>query len=112
MSVGHTTPLDVAIAALVNGRNRDPFAVLGPHPDESGSGVVIRAFNPAARSIDLRLPSGEFRPMNRRNPTGVPGVAEVYEARVGSEVPDYRLRVTYAGGHVVELDDPYRYGRV
>ena len=27
-------------------------------------------------------------------------------------MPDYRLRVTFAGDHVVEIDDPYRYGRV
>ena len=26
--------------------------------------------------------------------------------------PDYRLRITYPGEHVVEIDDPYRYGRV
>ena len=27
-------------------------------------------------------------------------------------VPDYRLRITYAGDHVLDVDDPYRYGRV
>ena len=27
-------------------------------------------------------------------------------------MPDYRLRITYPGDHVVEIDDPYRYGRV
>ena len=27
-------------------------------------------------------------------------------------LPDYRLRVTFGSGHVVEIDDPYRYGRV
>ncbi len=26
--------------------------------------------------------------------------------------PDYRLRITYAGDDVHEIDDPYRYGRV
>ena len=25
---------------------------------------------------------------------------------------DYRLRITYPGGHRIEVDDPYRYGRV
>ena len=26
-------------------------------------------------------------------------------------VPDYRLRITFPGDHVVEIDDPYRYGQ-
>ncbi len=30
----------------------------------------------------------------------------------GDAAPDYRLRVTFPGGHRVEIDDPYRYGRV
>ena len=47
--------LSEALAALTNGRNRDPFSVLGPHPDEEGRGTVVRAFHPAARSIELRL---------------------------------------------------------
>ena len=29
-----------------------------------------------------------------------------------TEIFDYRLRIAYPGGHVVEIDDPYRYGRV
>jgi len=28
------------------------------------------------------------------------------------EYPDYRLRISYPGDHVLEIDDPYRYGRV
>jgi 1,4-alpha-glucan branching enzyme len=97
--------LDEAIARLTAGRNRDPFAVLGPHPADGGRGVIVRAFYPSARSVDLRLPNGELRPMEKH--AGVHDV--VLEL---SEVPDYRLRVTYPGEHVVEIDDPYRYGRV
>jgi len=29
-----------------------------------------------------------------------------------AEIPDYRLRLTFPDGHVVEFDDAYRYGRV
>ena len=36
----------------------------------------------------------------------------LFEAVVPAGVSHYRLRVTYPGGHVVEFDDPYRYGRV
>src|SRR2546430_9494484 len=95
-------PLDAALAALVAGQNRDPFAVLGPHPDERGRGTSIRAFLPAARSVDLVLrPAAEVRSMERRDAAGV------WETSVAaSSTLDYRLRVTYPGDHVVEIDDP------
>src|SRR5439155_21495117 len=106
MSVGHDTMLESALAALAAGQNRDPFAVLGPHPDESGRGAVVRAFQPAAVAIDLhRKATGELRPMTRRDPAGL------FEIHV-ADATDYRLRITYPGGHQVEADDPYRYGRV
>src|SRR5579871_3188312 len=100
--------VDPAVRLLVEARNRDPFAVLGPHRD--GRDVVVRAFQPSARAIELRLPaSGELRAMTLCHAAGL------YEARlrdVPDAIPDYRLRVTNPGDHVVEYDDPYRYGRV
>ncbi len=105
MATTPATTTDDALAALAAGRNRDPFAVLGPHP-EPGGGLVIRAYQPAARSMDIRLPDGELRAMDRRNPPGL------YETVVPADVSHYRLRVELPGGHVVEFDDPYRYGRV
>jgi 1,4-alpha-glucan branching enzyme len=115
---------DSALADLVAGRNRDPFAILGPHiederlrPSEASApsgqapgGTVVRAFQPAARSIDVYLPStAEIRPMTRLD---LAGVFEAVVASAGEPVPDYRLRVTYPGPRAVEIDDPYRYGRV
>ena len=38
--------------------------------------------------------------------------AVVPRADAGIALLDYRLRITYPSGHVVEIDDPYRYGRV
>jgi 1,4-alpha-glucan branching enzyme len=106
MAVSSPSSLDAALAALAAGENQDPFAVLGPHPDERGRGTRIRAYLPAARSVDVVLrPGGEIRPMERRQPAGV------WEAMVG-DVSDYRLRITFPGDHVGEIDDPYRYGRV
>ena len=99
-----------AIESLVDARNADPFALLGPHRD--GNATVIRAFHPSARSIEVRIVStGDVRPMEKVDPAGL------YEVRLKSDTtsdgaPDYRLRITYPGDHVVELDDPYRYGRV
>ncbi|HEX7669210.1 MAG TPA: alpha-amylase family glycosyl hydrolase, partial [Polyangiaceae bacterium] len=99
--------------------------MLGPHREADSRGIIVRAFYPAAQSIELRLvATGELRPMTKRSPAGV------YEAVVEtlapsapthlstdapthpSSAPDYRLRVTFAGGHVLEIDDPYRYGQV
>ena len=106
MAVDHDSLLEGALAALAAGRNGDPFAVLGPHADERGGGSVVRAFQPAALAIDLRAgAAGEFRPMTRRDPAGL------FDIRL-ADATDYRFRITYPGGHLVEVDDPYRYGRV
>ena len=105
-------PVAGALAALANGLNRDPFAVLGPHPDGHGR-TLVRAFHPAARSIDLRLiATGELLPMTKRQPAGI--FEAVAAPREPGEPHDlsYRLRVTFPGDHVIEIDDPYRYGRV
>jgi 1,4-alpha-glucan branching enzyme len=110
MPVKQINTTDAALAALAAGRNRDPFAVLGPHLEDGG--IVIRAFHPAARLIEVRLvATGELRPMTRR---GSAGAFEIRLQPQGTEigVPDYRLRFTFPGDHVVEVDDPYRYGRV
>src|SRR5262245_34095948 len=93
---------------------RDPFAVLGPHVDDVGNGdgrTVVRAFQPAAESIELRdMATGALRPMSRADADGT------WEGQLDTLVPahlaDYRLRLTFHGGHIVEIDDPYRYGRV
>ena len=110
MPVSHLGALDAAIAALIGGYNRDPFAVLGPHRDEDGR-VVIRAFQPAARRVEVRLvATGETISMEKRDPAGV------YEIRIASRegdgFPDYHLRITYPGDHTIAIDDAYRYGRV
>src|ERR671937_1752518 len=111
---GARSPLDEAIAALVNGQHRDPFALLGPHLDDDGT-PIVRAFQPAAQSIDVRLvATGAIVPMEKIHPAGLyecrvrhVGQAGHVEAR-----PDYRLRITFHEHHLLEIDDPYRYGRV
>jgi 1,4-alpha-glucan branching enzyme len=134
MAVSHAATKNAAIAALVAARNRDPFSVLGPHVDEEGGGIVVRAFQPDARRIELRLgATGELVPMAKRHPAGVfearlpparlahrrasPERGEAGTPAGASDAPlpatlDYRLRITYSGGHAAEIDDPYRYGRV
>jgi 1,4-alpha-glucan branching enzyme len=105
-----TSRTDPAIAALIGGTHRDPFAVLGPH-SESG-GIVVRAFHPSARAVDLRLvATGALLAMTKRDEAGLYEL-RLDDAAAAGGVPDYRLRITYPADHVVEIDDPYRYGRV
>jgi len=133
MPVRQAQSLDAAIAALIGGYHRDPFSLLGPHVDEQGA-AVIRALQPAARSIEVRLvATGALVPMTKRNPAGLyeARIVTGREGQVGREQqekregrdpreagsasdtrPDYRLRIRFADGHVQEIDDPYRYGRV
>jgi 1,4-alpha-glucan branching enzyme len=121
---GRIVGRDRELAALAEGRSADPFAVLGPHrvpdgpgpgpgpgseEDGVGRGLVIRTIQPAARAVDLRITAtGELRPMRRLEERGL------FEARLpeSPDPPDYRLRVTFAGGRAIEIDDPYRYGGV
>ena len=71
MPVTQKPAADKALAALILGAQNDPFAVLGPHADQKG-GFMVRAFQPAARSIELRLvATGELVPMRKTDPAGV-----------------------------------------
>jgi 1,4-alpha-glucan branching enzyme len=105
---------------LVEGRCRDPFALLGPHAGRAGR-FIIRTFQPAAKAVEVRLvgapalqPDGTrsvpLVPMTRRVPEGL------YEAEVpassGGDAPDYRFQITWQDDVVTTIDDPYRYGRV
>jgi 1,4-alpha-glucan branching enzyme len=94
-----------AFDALGSARHADPFAILGPHVIDGS--LVIRAFQPSAERIEV-VRAQELTPMPRVHDAGVfearfPGVGEVF---------DYRLRTTFRGGQVADVDDPYRYGRV
>ena len=96
------------VTVIASGRHGDPFGVLGPHRDEAAGGIVVRTRQPAARTVDVRLTTtGELHPMRRRDRNGL------FELRLPVDhIPDYRLRVAYKSGQVLEFDDPYRYGRV
>jgi 1,4-alpha-glucan branching enzyme len=109
MSTIQNRELEAAFDEIGGGTSSGPFGVLGPHRDDNGR-VVIRAVQPAAKGIELRLIGQDpLIPMTRR------GSGPLFEATVdtaGGELPDYRLRVSFLSGYVAEIDDPYRYGRV
>jgi 1,4-alpha-glucan branching enzyme len=79
------------IEAIVEGRHRDPFAILGPHGDE------VRAWMPGAEELWVILEDEEIA-MERVDPRGF------FVAEIGREPGRYRLR---AGDY--EFDDPYRF---
>ena len=96
-----------ALTALAEGRHADPFALLGPHATADG-GCDLRVLRPDAVGVDVHLVGrGEVRAMV---PSAVDGM--FYLHLLDDARPDYRLRVHFLDGHALELDDPYRYGRV
>ena len=91
--------------ALQEGRCRDPFSHLGPHPDARGA-WVLRAFLPGAKAVRARaLDSGEL--LAALNDTD--GLGLFTGTLQDAARPRYRLAVEYGDWHV-ELDDPYRFG--
>jgi len=97
---------DALLQALAEARHADPFGVLGPHVESDG--VVIRAIVPTADRVTVTRNGSAPIDMTRRHPSGI------FEATIAgaTEIPDYRLRVSFHGGAAGEIDDPYRYGRV
>jgi 1,4-alpha-glucan branching enzyme len=92
-----------AIAALVEGRHGDPFAVLGLQ--EEGDGFVVRALVPGADTVDVVTPEGTLLAhLERCHPAGLFAGALTRRAR-------YRLRAA-RGGDTWLVDDAYAYGPV
>ncbi|MEO6714530.1 MAG: 1,4-alpha-glucan branching protein GlgB [Mycobacteriales bacterium] len=96
-----TTPeLAAAYQQLADGHYSDPHGILGAHP--SSARTTIRAFRPQAERVAAVI-DGVEHPLVKVHDAGIfAGVVP------GTEVPDYRLAVTYHG-ETHEHDDPYRY---
>ena len=94
---------DSEAVAIETGEHGDPFAFLGPHEQEGGR-VIVRSFQPGARSVTLIDASGTTVEAARRDEQGL------FEAicEHGLQRP-YRLRVSFPGGDQ-ELVDPYQFG--
>ena len=85
-----------------------------PAPIEDARGVVVRAFHRRRERSTLRLVATRRAACRWRSARARRAVRSCALARRRPPIrcPDYRLRVTFPGDHVVEIDDPYRYGRV
>jgi 1,4-alpha-glucan branching enzyme len=103
--------LDPQVDSLLNGRNSDPFALLGPHQaSPSGRGWAVRFFLPWAESAAIRL-AGARRPIEARRlrtegffealvPDAPPG-----GLRAGSYHILYRANL----GNEFTIHDPYAF---
>jgi len=90
------------IEALINARHRDPFSVLGPHPDGQG-GMIIRAFLPQALSVRV-LARGSGEQIASLDTTHVPGLFVGHLDRPQA----YELQTHWAGGEHTS-EDPYSF---
>jgi 1,4-alpha-glucan branching enzyme len=110
VSASHICTLpDAHVGALVSATCTDPFGVLGPHglTIDDRPAVVVRTLQPAARKVELLVGSQALE-MDRCHAAGL---FELVQEQADLGTP-YRFRTTYPDGHVIETDDPYRYGRV
>ena len=97
---------DDEVAAIVQARHGDPFAVLGPH--QTAAGLAIRAFIPGAETLIARDPAGQVvATLERRHSDGLfEGLA------AGRQAPlSYRLHAANPGG-AWNFEDPFRFGPV
>ncbi len=91
------------IEAIVAGRHHDPFAILGVH--KSGSGRVVRTFQPQAQHVALIDAAGVvMADMERVHDNGL------FEASMPARKRKYRLRITNHDGTTYDTEDPYRFG--
>jgi 1,4-alpha-glucan branching enzyme len=94
-------PADASVLhKVVSGTHASPHDVLGPHSD--GSNVTVRVIRPIAEAVAIKV-----------GDTSVPMTHEYEGIWVGvlpgADVSDYRLEVSYGGGHTHTVDDPYRF---
>ncbi|PYT14888.1 MAG: 1,4-alpha-glucan branching enzyme, partial [Acidobacteria bacterium] len=88
------------IEAIVEGRHRDAFGVLGPH--QTGELCEIRAWLPHA-SQAFCLTSNEATPMERVHPAGF------FVATFPHRPASYRLRIQLDSRESLDFEDPYRF---
>src|SRR5262245_20023328 len=109
MAVRTTVELD-KVWSLVEGRNENPFEILGPHKvDDAGRpAIAVRAYLPQTQQAWVIHPShGRSQPMRRIHPAGL------YEAicpATETDVPSqYMLRMVDERGQQSTMHDPYAF---
>ncbi len=90
-----------ALAALVEGHNGDPFAVLGPHATVNG--FIVRALQPGARQVEIfsRASGEKLAVMAQAHPAGL------FVANL-PKIEPYYFAIAWDGA-VQETEDPYSF---
>jgi len=98
-----TSRLDKAtLNALADGRHFNPFALLGIHHERGKR--MVRTLQPQAASVALLLNGvDKALPMDKVHPAGV------FEIEMPARKRSYRLRLVFADGNSVDIDDAYRF---
>ena len=97
---------------LVEGRDENPFELLGPHEvvDSGRRALAVRAFLPHSSQAWVVDPAHQehARPMRRIHPAGLfEAICPVEEGKNGK--PNYLLRVSEGDGKKVTMHDPYAF---
>lgn len=99
--------LEAELNALIEGRQKDPFAWLGMHVGDDG-GLIVRALLPGAKRVGLIDAARDtvVRWLPCVHPDGL------FAARIPIRRRRfaYRLRVQWLSGETQELIDPYSFG--
>jgi 1,4-alpha-glucan branching enzyme len=97
---------DETVDALLSAQHDDVFSVLGMHPHPNENGLIVRAFLPGAKGIEV------IDCKSNRKVASLTQVDEagLFEGKLGRRRKpfNYRLRIDYPLA-CVELDDPYHY---
>src|SRR5258705_4891672 len=91
------------LKALLSLRHHDPHQILGPHPSDDG--IVVRAFFPDAKTVEVE--SGTKQPQAMVKVSEV-GLFELF-LPCTSKLPSYRLIVQSRSGEVKTIHDPYSF---
>jgi 1,4-alpha-glucan branching enzyme len=104
--VRESTAAPGAIAAVAGGYHGAPFDILGPHKVtvDGREGLVVRTFQPQARSVSVLLPGVEHQ-MQCVHAEGVFEAVFPGETGIGA----YKLSITLLDGKTYETEDPYRF---
>jgi 1,4-alpha-glucan branching enzyme len=108
--------LDLAIDAVIIGRNSDPFAVLGPHAVETAAGRrwVIRSFHPGAISAAIHFTGAQAQSQptveaTKLRPEGFFEAALPEYQKDRPSAASYRLEYKFAAGAKYETYDTYAF---
>ena len=99
-AVPSPVPVDTdTLRTVAHGAYHAPHDVLGPHV--GGGGVTVRSLRPLAESVVVVTATSRVAAHHEQDGIWVAVLP-------GTDVPDYRLEVTY-DGHTSTVDDPYRF---